>query len=519
MKLFDTNQTRAWDAHTMEHEPIASVGLMNRAATAFADWFVSCWPDTERPVWVFAGTGNNGGDGVAVARLLHQRFYAPKVFVCAFGRKHSADFDAQVSALPPHGAVDVHWLRSPDELPAVPVSAVLVDALFGSGLTRPLDGPWAETVHWLNKLPNDIAAIDLPSGLFGDQRTPDDTVVHATRTFSFETPKRAFFFPENADRVGEWAFGSIGLHSGYAEKTDTLFHFITRADVQALVKKRPRFSHKGTYGHALLLNGSRGSMGAAVLAAEACLRAGAGLLTAHVPASGYDILQTRVPEAMCSTDTDEGHWTELPDLSRYSAIGAGCGIGQATQTARVLQRLLQKTAVPLVLDADALNLLATHPAWQARLPKNTVLTPHPKEFERLFGSSGNNFERNDLQRAKAAELGVFIILKGANTAIACPDGTCWFNSTGNPGMATGGSGDVLTGILTGLLAQGYPLRDACLIGVFLHGLAGDIAADEKSQPGLIAGDLVASLGMAWLAMTENRFGSETLTSGNRDPRE
>ncbi|MFN0014516.1 MAG: NAD(P)H-hydrate dehydratase [Saprospiraceae bacterium] len=500
MKLFDTNQTRAWDAHTVEHEPIASVSLMNRAAAAFADWFAGCWSDTERPVWVFAGTGNNGGDGLAVARLLRHRLYAPKVFVCAYGGKHSADFDDQVAALPPHGAVELHWLRSSAELPAVPASVVLVDALFGSGLTRPLDGPWAETVHWLNNLPNDIAAIDLPSGLFSDRHTPGP-VVHASRTFSFETPKRAFFFPENADRVGEWAFGSIGLHSGYAEKTDTLFHFITRADVQALVKKRPRFSHKGTYGHALLLNGSRGSIGAAVLAAEACLRAGAGLLTVHVPACGYDILQTRVPEAMCSTDTDETFWTELPDLSRYSAIGAGCGIGQAPRTGRALRRLLQKTRAPLVLDADALNLLAAHPAWLIYLPKNTVLTPHPKEFERLFGPSKNDFERNDLQRAKAAELGVFIVLKGANTAIACPDGTCWFNSTGNPGMATGGSGDVLTGILTGLLAQGYPPLDACLIGIFLHGLAGDIASSEKSQPGLIAGDLVASLGRAWLAVT------------------
>ena len=201
-------------------------------------------------------------------------------------------------------------------------------------------------------------------------------------------------------------------------------------------------------------------------------------------------------------DQSETHWSELPDLSRYSAIGAGCGIGQAAQTAQALKRLLQTTKAPMVLDADALNLLAKHPNWWAFLPKNAILTPHPKEFERLFGPSANDFERNALQREKAQEHQVFIILKGAYSAIACPDGTCWYNSTGNPGMATGGSGDVLTGLLTGLLAQGYSPHDACLLGVYLHGLAGDMAAAEHGQPGLIAGDMVDCIGKGWLSVVE-----------------
>lgn len=499
MKLFSTEQIRAWDAYTIEHEPVASVDLMNRAAGAFADWLARLYPDTERPVWIVAGTGNNGGDGVAVARLLHRQFYEAKVFVCNFGGTHSADFDAQVAALPPHDAVVLHTLASPNQFPTVSANVLIVDALFGSGLTRPLQGAWAELVAQINALPNEIVAIDLPSGLSADQHTPGLSV-HAARTFSFETPKRAFFFPENAERVGEWAFCSIGLHPKYAEKTETNFHIVTRADAQALLRPRSQFSHKGTYGHALLVNGRFGSMGAAVLAAGACMRAGVGLLTVHTPFCGLDILQTRVPEAMCSADSSDTHWTELPDLSRYSAIGVGCGIGLDPQTAQALKRLLQTARVPLVLDADALNVLARHPNWFSFLPENTVLTPHPKEFERLFGPSANDFERNALQRAKAQEHRIFIVLKGAFTAIGCPDGTCWFNTTGNPGMATGGSGDVLTGLLTGLLAQGYSPQDACLLGVYLHGLAGDLAAAEKSQPGMIAGDLVDFLGKAWLQL-------------------
>lgn len=499
MKLFTTEQIRAWDAYTIEHEPIASVELMNRAAGVFVDWLTRLYPDTELPVWIFAGTGNNGGDGVAVARLLHRQFYTAKVFVCDFGGTHSADFDAQIAALPPHGAVELHTLTSPDQFPPIPKNALLIDALFGSGLTRPLQGAWAELVARINALPNEKVAIDLPSGLFADRHTTGPCI-RATRTFSFETPKIALFFPENAGHVGEWSYGSISLHPEYAQMTDTNFHMVTHAEAQAMVRPQMRFSHKGTYGHALLVNGRLGSMGAAVLSAGACLRAGVGLLTAHTPRCGLDILQTRVPEAMCIVDAGDTHWTELPDLNRYSAIGVGCGIGQENQTAQALKRLLQTARVPLVLDADALNILAKHPNWFSFLPENTVLTPHPKEFERLFGAGANDFERNALQWAKAREHRIFIVLKGAFTAIACPDGSCWFNTTGNPGMATGGSGDVLAGLLTGLLAQGYSAREACLLGVYLHGLAGDLAAADKSQPALVAGDLVDYLGKAWLQL-------------------
>lgn len=497
MKIFTTEQIRAWDQYTIENEPIVSVELMNRAARTFCEWFTTIYTDTQRPVVVLAGTGNNGGDGLAVARYLHQQFYEAKVLVYNFGGKKSADFEAQGSLMPQHQAVEVVEQSQSDNFPEISDQAIVIDALFGSGLNRPLDGPWTTIIDWINDLPNEVVAIDIPSGLFADQNSRNNPVIRADRTFSFETPKRAFFFPDNADRVGDWAFGSIGLHPAFAENAPSPFHYLTAEDVRPLRKIRKKYGHKGNYGHALLLCGSYGKMGAAVLAAKACLRAGAGLLTVHVPRCGYDILQISVPEAMAMADQHELFHSQVPDMQRYTSIGVGPGLGTAPETAAAFEQLLQQVRHPLVLDADALNLLAAHPAWWAFVPENTILTPHPKEFARLFGPTDNDFERNDLQRAKAQEHQVYIVLKGAHTAIAAPDGNCWFNSTGNPGMATGGSGDVLTGILTGLLAQDYSQQEACLLGVYLHGLAGDAAAAASSREALTAGDLVDFLGTAW----------------------
>ncbi|MCB0529062.1 MAG: NAD(P)H-hydrate dehydratase [Saprospiraceae bacterium] len=508
MKVFNADQIRAWDAYTIRHEPVSSSDLMDRASQVFTDWFVAQYPDTQTPVVVFAGTGNNGGDGLVTARLLHWLHYEVKVFVCDLKGKHSPDFDLQFTRLPKD--IDVAEIRSAEQFNQVHLApgAVLIDALFGSGLNRPLEGEWLRIVDHLNAMPNEKVAIDLPSGLFADTSTPGRSVVQASRCFSFEAPKRAFFFPENADRVGKWSFGSIGLHLDYYNRTDTPFHYLTERQATLLLRPRAKFSHKGSYGHALLISGQYGTMGAAVLAARACLRIGAGLLTVYAPRCGYLVLQSAVPEAMYSADRRAQMWTGLPDLSPYAAIGVGCGIGQASETAAALKRLLESLSRSqasekrpgLVLDADALNLLAQHPDWWRMVPQNTILTPHPKEFERLFGKTNNDFERNDLQRQKAQEHGVFIVLKGAHTAIACPDDACWFNSTGNPGMATGGSGDVLTGIVTGLLAQGYSPRDAALLGVFLHGYAGDRAAETLGEEGMIAGDIADFLGNAWASL-------------------
>lgn len=501
MKIFSAEQTRAWDAFTIQHEPIASIQLMNRAAETFARWFAQHFPDIEKPVYLCCGTGNNGGDGVAVARLLHWMGYQTQLLIFDLTAKRSPDFEAQIENLPRHDNVQIKRLKSASEFPVLPLEALVVDALFGSGLNRPLEGDWAKVVEWLNTLSNEKIAIDLPSGLLPDAHTAGWAVVQASHTFSFERPKLAFFFPENASRVGVWSFGSIGLHPDFDAATDTPFRLVDENELNTLYRPRPRFAHKGNFGHALLIAGSFGKMGAAVLAAKACLRAGAGLLSVHVPRCGNIILQTTVPEAMVSADQRAKRWTMNPELSPYASIGVGPGVGRDPQTALALEALLRALAgqqdARLVLDADALNLLAENPSFWSFLPKNAILTPHPKEFERLFGETRNDFERNKLQREMAQKHGVFILLKGAYSAVACPDGACWFNTTGNPGMATGGSGDVLTGILTGLLAQGYAPKEATLLGVYLHGLAGDLAANDLGEEALLAGDLVDYLGKAW----------------------
>ncbi|MBK8557219.1 MAG: NAD(P)H-hydrate dehydratase [Lewinellaceae bacterium] len=372
----------------------------------------------------------------------------------------------------------------------------MIDALFGSGLSRPLEGVWKQVVERVNGLPNERVSIDLPSGMFADQHT-SGPCIHANRSFSFETPKLAYFFKENQHCLGNWSYGSIGLHQGYCATAETPFAYFTADDAAHLARVRGRFDHKGTFGHALLIAGSYGKMGAAVLAARGALRAGVGLLTVHAPRCGNIVLQTTVPEAMYSPDQRGKFWTSLPDLSIYKAIGIGCGIGKEALTAAALKTLLERHDQAMVLDADALNLLSEHPEWWRLIPRNSILTPHVREFERLFGASENDFSRNALLRQKAQEHGVFIVLKGAYTAVAGPDGACSYNSTGNPGMGTGGSGDVLTGILTALLAQGYAPSDAARLGVFLHGLAGDLGAAQFSEPGLRAGDIPLYLGKAW----------------------
>ncbi|MCC7467125.1 MAG: NAD(P)H-hydrate dehydratase [Saprospiraceae bacterium] len=502
MKIYTTTQTREWDAYTIAHEPISSFELMNRAVQVLLDWFLQIYPLRTRTVWILCGTGNNGGDGLALARHLNWEDYDAKVLVCDFSGKHSEDFDRQMALLPANGQVETIFRSRPGDLDFVAPDALIVDALFGSGLNRALEGDWAEMVQLINALPNEVLSIDLPSGLLADQHTaPDSAVIHAERTFSFERPKRAFFFPENAERVGEWSFRSIGLLPNFEQVAKSRDVFLTLEEAGKMIKSRPKFAHKGTFGHALLIAGSYGKMGAAVLSARACLRSGVGLLSVHSPRCGNLVLQTAVPEAMFSPDKRAKFWSEAPDLLQYAALGIGPGIGCQPESALALLGVLQACQIPLVLDADALNLLSENPEWWAFVPENTILTPHPKEFQRLFGQTSDDFQRLELLRQKAMEHRVIIVLKGAHSITALPGGDCWFNSTGNPGMATGGSGDVLTGILTGLLAQGYTPANASVLGVFLHGLAGDLAAAEKGAAGMIAGDITEYLPQAWKRLT------------------
>jgi NAD(P)H-hydrate epimerase len=505
MILLTTDQIRAWDAYTIQHEPISSTDLMARAAAAFTDWFIKLYPPA-RPIILFCGTGNNGGDGLAIARILHILTYDVSVYICRLSSHESPDFTINYERLPEkekilRGSILEKELAS-HKLSAFkfPAHAVIIDAILGSGLTRPVIGFWAGIINRINQTGLEIVAVDIPSGLFSDQNM-DGLAIKASRTFSFQIPKLAFLLAENYPYVGAFSFGSIGLLPQFLQTIKPENILLTKSYVQPLLKKRGKFDHKGSLGHALLVVGQTGMAGAAILATKACLRSGVGLVTVQTPQYNRQILQIAVPEAMVIADKGDDFLTEIVDTAKYAAVGCGCGIGTSLLTAAALMGLLQKTKKPIVLDADALNLLAENPNLWKWLPKGSILTPHPKEFERLFGTSENDYARLERLRKKAKELKIHILLKGAHTVIADTEGVCFFNSTGNAGIATGGSGDVLAGLITGLLAQGYEPKNAVLLGVYLHGMAGDLAAETWGQEAMIASDMADKIGQAFLALT------------------
>ena len=502
MKILSAAETRQLDQATIREQHLTSAELMERAAIAFVEWFCT-WFDQEQTgeVLVLCGPGNNGGDGLAAARLLHQAGYQLRVGLLP-ANAQSADWQHNRLHLPE--AISVADIGE-DQLPEILPNAVVIDALFGTGLTRPLTGLAAALVTHLNAAGARVVAVDTPSGLYTEAPQPKEYVaVRAHHTVSFGAPKLAFLLPQNAEIVGEWHIKDIGLSQQFIAASPTPWYFTDAAAVAGTLPARPRFSHKGTFGHALLLAGSWGKVGAAVLAARACLRGGVGLLTARVPGCGYDIFQTTVPEAMCLADPQPNFISELPDLHPYQAVGIGPGLGQDEASLAVLQQLLQAVSVaaaarpqllPLIIDADALNLLGQHRELLALLPENTVLTPHPKEFERLTEPARDDYHRLELLRNFAQQHHCLVVLKGAYSCLATPAGELHFNSTGNPGMATGGSGDVLTGLLLALRADArlQPFG-ATRLGLYAHGRAGDLAATKTGQAGLVAGDIVHCIG-------------------------
>ncbi len=502
MKIFNTEKIKAWDANTIENEPIDSLELMERASKTFVSWFTEKFSNKTTPIYVFCGNGNNGGDGFAISRLLHQKSYDVIVVALSVSDKRSIDNQANLNAIQKMSDLKFLTLSDSEDFPPIQDSSIVIDALLGTGLKDEIYGFTQYLVHFLNQLNVIRVAVDIPSGLFGDE-TSTGVIFYADYTFSFEQPKLAFMFPENHKYVGKWIVKSIHLSEEYyaSERADN--YLLTDKIVLSHYKKRRKFEHKGSFGHAILIMGSRGKIGAAVLSTFACLRSGCGLATVYTPSCGYEILQTSIPEAMVITDNNDSYIGSLPETDKYDAIGIGCGLGIENETQKVLGELLQNSKQPLVLDADALNIIASNPEMLNEIPENSILTPHPKEFERLFGKTSNDFERNSLQRQNAIKLGCFILLKGAHSCIATPDGTCYYNSTGNPGMATAGSGDVLTGIITGLLAQGYSSRPSLCIGVYLHGLAGDIGAKALGEDSLIARDLIKYLPNAFMELNDN----------------
>jgi hydroxyethylthiazole kinase-like uncharacterized protein yjeF len=503
MKILKADQIRSWDQYTIEHEPIASIDLMERAATKCFEWL-------DKNGWfvqsfaIFCGKGNNGGDGLAIARMLADRGCKVSVYILEFGHKGTDDFQTNLARLHQSPAVDIHFIQEESNFHPLSHETVIIDALFGSGLTRPLEGFTARLVDHINNSGCSVIAIDVPSGMSVDQsskaRLPDgqgNKIVKAHYTLSFQCYKLAFLVAENASFIGDVVILDIGLLPEFLLSLEADLELIDKAIIRSIYKPRNRFAHKGNFGHAMIIAGSYGKIGAAVLAAKACLRSGVGLLTCFVPKCGYDILQTAVSEAMVITDANSSIITKIDeDVLKYDSIGIGPGLGIASETRAAVKELISTYKKPMVLDADALNGLSREKTLPS-LPPGSILTPHPKEFERLFGECKNDFERIEKTLNNAKRLNCLIVLKGHHTFIACPNGKGYFNSTGNAGMATAGSGDVLTGMITSLLAQDHNSEDASILAVYLHGLAGDIAAKEFSKEAMIAGDIIDSIGKAF----------------------
>ena len=491
MKILSTAQTREADQYTIEHEPIASIDLMERASKAFFDAIKKGLKKQDR-IKVFCGMGNNGGDGLAIARMLVLSGYNVDTYKIVHAENASPDFQTNEKRLAKLKRARYHEIKSKEELPEIAPADIVIEALFGSGLSRPLEGFPAETVKHINASEARVIAVDVPAGLFGEDNTGNtsDTIIRADYTFTFQMPKLAFMFPENDLFIGQWEVLDIGLSKTFIEQTDTSLHFLLAPDLLPHYKFRKKFDHKGSFGHALLIAGSYGKSGAAVLASRAALQMGAGLLTAHVPAANYSIQQSGLPEGMVSVDEDEKYFTHIKDTAPYSAIAAGPGLGKEPQTMNALKLLIQNSSRPMIFDADALNILAENPTWLSFIPPGSILTPHVGEFHRLAGTCSNGWERLEKARDMAFRFKCYVVLKGAHTTIVCPDKQCIFNSTGNPGMATGGTGDVLTGMILGLLAQGYSSLYSAMAGVYLHGLAADLAASRKPMESILAGDIV-----------------------------
>ncbi len=506
MKIITAEQIREADAYTIAREPVKSIDLMERAANACFSWIRQRY-DRRKRFYVFSGNGNNGGDGLAIARLLYRDGYEVIPYIIHGGGAASSDCRINEARLMQLDLGLVRNVYQPGDVTEFESGSVLIDALFGTGLNRPPEGLAASVIGIINGSGLPVIAIDIPSGLFADSSSAGhrETIVKATHTLTFQLMKRAFFFPENDAYTGRVTVLGIGLDQQFIAGCNTSFFMLEKEDVKIIAAPRNSFSHKGTFGHALLVCGSMGKAGAAILAARACLRSGAGLLTVHIPKSVFKLMPVAVPESMFSGDSDWDCFTDAMATEKYDAIGVGCGIGTSEATGKALKNMIREYRKPMVIDADAINLLASNPAWLEGIPPGSIFTPHPREFERLVGKAPDHFDRNRIQLEFAEKHNVYLLLKGHYTSIACPDGTCYFNPTGNPGMATAGSGDVLTGIITGLLAQGLTPKQAALGGVYLHGLAGDMALSVQTEQSLLASDIIANLGNAFRILSEKEM--------------
>jgi ADP-dependent NAD(P)H-hydrate dehydratase / NAD(P)H-hydrate epimerase len=497
IKILTTDQIRKADQETLKGESISSRQLMRRACDALFIWIGERYDKTHRFVF-FCGPGNNGGDGICLSMLMKQAGYTCVVYYSSVkelsedGRFYLPEARAAGVEVVPVGGIK--------DLKPVLATDVLVDALFGSGLSRSIEDPFKDIIQWMNHTQNEIVSIDMPSGLLMDKKPGVEglSIIKANYTLCFQQPRISLFLPEYQSFVGEWVVLPIGLDPDYLDRVETDYYLLETGDLKKKIRLRKKFDHKGRFGHGFLIAGSYGKMGAAVISAEGALRSGIGLLTVHVPKLGYDIIQHAVPEAMASVDKYDKLISKIPGCDNYTAVGIGPGIGKSPFTVGAIRDLFERCHCPLVLDADALNILSEQPEMLEMLPNDSVITPHIKEFDRLVGECTSHFDRIQKQKDFARKYGVVVVLKGSYTSIVGPEGVCYFNPSGNPGLAKGGSGDLLTGMVLAFLSQGYCSLDSALLAVYLHGLAADLAIEDISVESLLPTDVSMYISDAFL---------------------
>jgi len=491
LPLLLSDQIRQADAFTIANEPITSIDLMERASKAFVGWFINHFPDKNQAISFYCGTGNNGGDGLAIARLLNDHQYKKlSVKIAHFSEKQTGDFSSNLQRLKKAG-INIIQINKGAALPP-DEGTILIDALLGSGLNKPLTGDYERLVDHINNLGATVVAVDVPTGFFAEgEILPGATAIKADLVITFQQPKINFLLPESATYIDCWEAVNIGINEGFVQSLNSAYQFTEEKDIRKILKPRHRFSNKGTYGHALIVAGQAKTMGAALLSASAAAYAGAGLTTACVPESGLTALNSYMPEIMAIVRNEN----ELPEIAweKFNAIAVGPGLGKGDDAVKLLSAIIKNCKKPMVLDADALNLLSDDKKLLRELPAGSILTPHMKEFDRLFGEHKSWWKRLQTGMAQARELNIYIVLKNDYTITITPNGKCYFNPTSNAAMASGGMGDVLTGIIAALLAQKYTPLEACLTGTYIHGKAGDELALPKRLHVVLPGKLAAQL--------------------------
>ena len=499
MKLFTSAQIQELDKYTIEHEPIKSIDLMERAAKAITTAIMNKWTE-HTPVVVFAGPGNNGGDALAVARLLAVEGFSVNAYLFNIHNKLSPNCEINKKRLIEDKRVSFSEIILDFDPPELKTETLVVDGLFGTGLDKPLMGGFASLIKYINQSQAKVVSIDIPSGLMCEDNTYNirTNIIQADLTLTLQQKKLAMLMPDIQGFIGKLKVLDIRLSHEYISKTEAPYHIIEETELRPILRVRNDFVHKGNMGHALIIAGSYGMAGAAVLATKACLRSGVGKVTVHTPRRNYNIMQVSIPEAVLQIDCEETFFSESVDCNDFDSLGIGPGLGQNENSAIALISQLRRTSCPIVVDADALNILANHQAWMQQLPKGIILTPHPAEFDRLAGSASNSsYDRLMRARDLAEHMSGYILLKGHYSALCLPNGHIVFNPTGNSGMATAGSGDVLTGMITALLARGYNQTEACMLGMYLHGLAGDLAVKETGKESLLASDIIRFIPQAF----------------------